>query len=907
MTPDGDPVLAARLTVPTVPGTFVRRERLVETLTEGAGRPLTLVTGPAGAGKTLLVADWSTACEPGAVAWLTVEPQDSAPGVFWSYVLHALRHHGIALPENIRGPARPGEVDHSLLARLAAWLNERDSRVILVLDEFDRVAGSAAVADELQFVLRHAGDGLRLVIISRTEPLLPLHRYRAAGELVDIRADDLAFRAEETATLVDRHGLPLSAEAARTLTERTEGWAAGLRLCALAAQRAADPESFLNDFEAGHSTVADFLLGEVLRAHPAETQDLLLRTSILERTHPDLANALTGRDDAEPVLEALQRANAFVEPLGHSWYRLHSLFAEILRVHLRVRRPGLEPELHRTAAEWLSRAGLLDEALRHAADAGDWELAAAELVDHLAIGRLLTGPAAERLDGLFAGMAPEASGPAPDLVRAARELAHHDVDRGVTYLRRAEENLPDLGTDSTDDAAAMRLSCAVLRVLAARVVGSADLAETAARDAAEAEQALPADRLERSPELTALMLTDLGSAQLWAGRFDAARATLSAAVDTAEGLPTAFPRHEAPGRVANVPPPEGAPPAGRTTGLSQHALSRLALIDFLHGRPGQAEAHARGAVAEAERSGLPVPYRTGMAQLVLAAVAVDRDDLTAAQDHLDQAAATSAATRDPLMAVELAILRSRLLVARGDPRAALLALDDMTRQPLVSAEPSPWVSDRIAMATAAAHLADGDPRAAVKVFEEQPLHSPESRAAEARARVAAGDGEGALRILDALPDPQDQGPAVDVWLLLTRAQVAEATGDSPAAEGLVLRALAAARPHQLRRPFREAGPWLGRLLRRPALAREHTWLTGTLAPLQAASPQRTQAPRPEPLSAREQDVLERLAQLMSTEEIAADLHLSVNTVKTHLKSIYRKLAATRRGEAVRRARELGLL
>lgn len=881
VTPDGDPVLAARLAVPTVPGTFVRRDRLVEQLAEGARRPLTLVNGPAGAGKTLLVADWITAGEPGAVAWLTVEPQDSAPGVFWSYVLHAFRHHGVAPPEHIGSPARPGEVDHSLLARLAAWLNERDSRVTLVLDEFDRVAGSAAVADELQFVLRHAGDGLRLVIISRTEPLLPLHRYRAAGELLDIRADDLAFRAQETAALVDRHGLPLSAEAARMLTERTEGWAAGLRLCALAAQRADDPESFLADFEAGHSTVADFLLGEVLRVHPAETQDLLLRTSILEKTHPDLANALTGRDDAEPVLEELQRTNAFVEPIGRSWYRLHSLFAEILRVHLRVRHPGLEPELHRTAAEWLSRAGLLDEALRHAADAGDWELAATELVDHLAIGRLLTGLAAERLDVLFAGMAPQASGPAPDLVRAARELAHHDVDRGLTYLRRAEENLPD---GDTDDAAAVRLTCAVLRVLAARVAGSADLAETAARDAAEAEHALPADRLERSPELTALMLTDLGSAQLWAGRFDAARSTLSAALAAAQGLSTAFARHE--------------------------ALGRLALIDFLHGRPGQAEAHARGAVAEAEQSGLPVSERTGMAQLVLAAVAIDRDDLAAAQGHLDEAAATSGAARDPIVAVELAILRSRILVARGDSGAALLTLDDMARQLLVSTEPSPWVSDRIAMATSSAHLADGDPKAAVKVFEEQPPHSPESLAAEARARVAAGDSERALRILDELPEPRDRGPAVDVWVLLTRAQAVDALGDSAAAESLLPRALAAARPYHLRRPFLEAGPWLRRrLLERPALTREHAWLTSTLSTRPAASRPRegSTSPRPEPLSPRELDVLERLAQLMSTEEIAADLHLSVNTVKTHLKGIYRKLAATRRGEAVRRARELGLL
>ncbi|SDO20754.1 LuxR family transcriptional regulator, maltose regulon positive regulatory protein [Streptomyces sp. cf386] len=881
LAPNGDPVLAARLTVPTVPATFVRRERLVEQLTEGARSPLTLVNGPAGAGKTLLVADWIAACAPGDVAWLTVEPEDSAPGVFWAYVLHAFRHHGVDLPESIGSPAHPGEVDHSLLARLAAWLNGRDSRVVLVLDEFDRVAGCAEVADGLQFVLRHAGEGLRLVIISRTEPLLPLHRYRAAGELVDIRADDLAFRAEETAALVDRHALPLSAEAARVLTDRTGGWAAGLRLCTLAAQRAGDPESFLKEFEPGHSTVADFLLGEVLRAHPAETQDLLLRTSILEETHPDLANALTGRDDAEPILEELQRANAFVEPIGHSWYRLHPLFAEILRVHLGVRHPGLEPELHRTAAKWLIRAGLLDEALPHAADAGDWELAAAEFIDHLAIGRLLTGLAAERLDGLFARMAPEASGPAPDLVRAARELARHDVGRGVIYLRRAEEHLPG------GDAAAVRLSCAVLRVLAARVAGSADMAETAARAAVEAERSLPADRLERCPELTALMLTDLGSAQLWAGRFDAARSTLSAAVRAAQGPSTAFPRHE--------------------------ALSRLALIDFLHGRPGRAESHARDAIAEAEHSGLSASDRTGMAQLVLAAVAIDRDDLGDARGHLDLAAGTSAASRDPILAVELAILRSRLLCARGDSRSALLALDDMAEQTLGSAEPSPWVSDRIAMATATAQLADGDPRAAVQVFEEQPAHGPESMVAEARARVAAGEGERALRILDALPDHHNRGPVIDVWALLTRAQAVDALGDSGAAQSLLLKALAAARPHHLRRPFLEAGPWVGRLLlQRPALAREHAWLTDTLArrPVDGRRREHREdlaSPPPEPLSARELDVLERLAQLMSTEEIAADLHLSVNTVKTHLKSIYRKLAATRRGEAVRRARELGLL
>ncbi|MCD9874827.1 LuxR C-terminal-related transcriptional regulator [Streptomyces guryensis] len=881
VTPTGDPVLAARFSVPAVPKTFVRRSRLSEQLDVGVRGPLTLVDGPAGAGKTLLVADWVTAGDlPGPAAWLTVEPEDSGPGVFWTYVLQALLHHGIALPDHIGSPARPGKVDHSLLTRLAAWMDGRDVPVIIVLDDFDGASASAEVADELQFVLRHAGDGLRLVIICRAEPLLPLHRYRAAGELVDIRSADLAFRSEETAALVDRHGLPLSADVARLLTERMGGWAAGVRLSALAAERADDPEDFLRDFEAGQSTLADFLLAEVLRAHPAETQDLLLRTSIVEETHPELANALTGRNDAEAILAELQRSNAFVEPIGHSWYRLHPLFAEILRAHLRVRHPGLEPELHRRAAKWLSGAGLLGEALPHAADAGDWDLAATEFIDDLAIGRMLTGLDAERLDGLFAAMTPDASGPATDLVRAARELTRHDVERGFAYLHDAEQKLPD----DPRDAAAAQFSCAVLRVLAARVAGSADMAETAAETAAEAARALPADRLEQRPELTALMLTDLGSAQLWAGRFDAARSTLSAAARAAEGPATAFPRHE--------------------------ALGRLGLIDYLHGWPGHAESHARAAISEAEHSGLPTSARTGVAQLVLAAVAIDRGDLVAARDHLDQAAASSAASRDPIVAVELVLLRSRMRLMEGDPQGALQDLDAMAEKPLASAAPSPWVSDRIAMARAAVRLAEDDPRAAAQVFEDQPPNTPEGLVAEARAHLAAGSGERALGILDALSDDPGRGPAVTAWALLARAQAVDALGDAATAESLVGRALAVSRPHQLRRPFLEAGPWLGRLLsRRPALTRGHDWLVDApegRSPAQRPK-QKSVVPSREPLSERELDVLERVAQLMSTEEVAADLHLSVNTVKTHLKSIYRKLAVSRRGEAVRQARELGLL
>ncbi|MEW2167770.1 AAA family ATPase, partial [Streptomyces sp. NPDC007084] len=699
VTPAGDPLLAVRFAVPRLTDTFVRRPRLADRLTAGVRGPLTLVTGPAGAGKTLAVAHWvTTARHPGDVAWLTVEREDTGPGIFWTYVLESLRRHGVAVPEGVGRPSSPGDVDHSLLTRLAAWLGERAEPVVLVLDDFDRAEASTAVTDEVQFVLSHAGGGLRLVLVSRTEPQLPLHRYRAAGAIAEVRGADLAFAVDETADLLRHHDLRLSRDGTRALTEWTGGWAAGLRLCVLAARGADDPGTFIKEFEAGRSTLADFLLAEVLDAQPAETQDLLLRTSVLDQIHPDLADALTGRDDGQAILDGLRRANAFVEAVGHGWYRLHPLFAEILRVHLRVRNPGLEPELRRRAARWLSDAGLLAEALPHAAGAGEWELAADRFVGEGAIGLLLTGLDAERLDGLFAGMPPDTAGPAACLVRAARELASHDVDRGLDHLHRAADALAAGHAATTEpteegaepvDTASLRLTHALLRVLAARLTGSADLARGAARDMRTAERSLPAERIGRHPELSALMLTDLGSAELWAGHFDAAVAALSAAARTGDGPATAYPRHE--------------------------ALSRLALIDFLHGRPGRAESHARDAVAEAERAGLPPGVRTGVAQLVLAAVAVDRDDLPAAQNHLDRATASPAASRDPVASAELGLVRARILLARGHPKEAVRVLEEL-RRPAREVCPSPWADERAALLLSAARLVLGDPAAALEAL-----------------------------------------------------------------------------------------------------------------------------------------------------------------------------------------------
>ncbi|MFI1699811.1 LuxR C-terminal-related transcriptional regulator [Streptomyces bobili] len=874
--PRGDPFLRTRFALPARPATFLRRQRLVDHLDQARETPLTLVNGAAGAGKTLLTADWA-AGQRQPVAWLTVEVGDRRPGVFWAYVLQALHAWGAPASEAVEPPSDATGVDQRLLATLAAELNDRDQPVILVLDEYDRLT-TAEVTEQLEFVLHHAGRGLHLVLVTRTEPLLPLHRYRAAGELTEIRAAELAFTSEEAVALLELHGLSLPLHAAAALVDRTRGWAAGLRLSALAARESADPELYLKEFEADRSTVADFLLAEVLKGQPEETQDLLLRVSVLERFCPDLANALTLRTDAEAVLARLHRANAFVEHLGHSWYQLHPLFGEILRAHLRERLPGLEPELHRRAAHWLRRCEFLPETLAHGAAASDWDFAADALVDDLAIGQLFTGLRSGDLTELFSPMGPEARSPAADLVRAAGDLSRYDLDRGLARLRSAEEHLAD---DAPEPAAA-KLSLALLEALVARLTGCPALAERAAEKADELRQELPAHLLDRHPELNALLLTHLGSARLWAGRFEDARAALTAAAGSPGGASTALPRED--------------------------SIEHLALLDYLNGWPGRAERRVLATVPEAERAGLPRPSGSGIGQLVLAAVAVDRHELGRAQALLDETAQLPSRTRDPVMAAGRALATARLLLVRGKARAAVEAADPAVAAAVVS----PWAAGYEALFASAAHLAEGRPDEAAEVLQGVTGDQPVCAVEAAAIQVAAGRASAAIELLDSIHTAGRPGPAVTVRAALVRAQAAQCAGDTDTARKLVTQALLDARQERLRRPFLDAGAWIRPLLATPALHELAAgWLTPGL-PRHGGQP-RPESPSPPPplveveLSGRERDVLERLARMMSTEEVAADLYVSVNTVKTHLKSVYRKLAVNRRGDAVRRARDLRLL
>ncbi|GLX50673.1 transcriptional regulator [Streptomyces hygroscopicus subsp. hygroscopicus] len=886
--PCGDPFLRTRFAIPTLPVTYLRRDRLLGHLDAAPGTPLTVVGGAAGAGKTLLVADWA-ARRGRPVAWLTAQMADKGRGTFWAYLLQALRRAGATLSDEVGLPAEAGRVDDALLTRLAAELSARAAPVTAVIDEYDRVT-DPEIADQLEFVLRHAGTGVRLVLVTRTEPLLPLHRYRAAGAVTEIRNDELAFTPEEAAALLELHGMRLPPDEVAALLARTRGWAAGLRLSALAAQGERDPRSYLREFEADRTTIGDYLIAEVLRRQRPETQDLLLRISVLDRFCPALADALTGRADAELILTGLHRENAFVEDLGHSWFRLHPLFREILRAHLRARHPGLETELHRRAAGWLRHSGPLGETLEHAAAAGDWAGAAEALVGDLALGELLAGPRAESLAALFAAMGPEPRTPATDLVRAARALSLGDLDRGLPILERAARTLAreprpaakGIAPTASDPAAA-RLGCTLLQALAARLTGSPAQAEAAARRAEELRREVPGRLLDLHPELTALLRAHLGAAHLWAGRFTEARAALTAVADA--------------GRTAAV-----RPSAAR---VGEECLAQLALLDHLDGHPGRAERKALTALADADHTGTSAPPGAALATLVLAAVATDRDELDRAEALLDSL--TDDVRRpgcDPASRAEHALVIARLLLARGDTEGALEAAD----RTVVAREPSPWVEAQAALVVAGSHLAEGRPALAAKLLTELPGEDPLCLVDAARAELAAGRPAHAGDLLDRIRPRQGLGTVTAVRAALAEAQLAGVEGDREARRRFVAQALREARRDRLRRPFREAGPWLRPLLATaPLRALAEGWLLpGAPAP-DGTAPAAEPAPVVEELTGRERDVLVRLAEMMSTEEIAADLFVSVNTVKTHLKSAYRKLGVNRRHDAVRRARELGLL
>src|SRR4051794_20679459 len=332
----------------SLPPALIARPRLVRRLESGVRGPLTLLAAPAGAGKTALIREWAARQSSLPVAWLVVDEAEREPRRFWRGVLDSLAEAGVPSPA-----AHPGEGADALIAVLERTLEALATPVVLVLDDLHEVDDSPVVA-ELDRLLRRPPVALRLVIATRADPRLRVGRMRLEGALTELRAADLAFTLAETGELLAASGIDVPADTVPRLWERTEGWAAGLRLAALAMRDHPDPERFVAEFAGVDSTVADYLLAEVLARRPAEQREFLLRISILDSVCGELADALTGRADGAGMLATLEREHALIAPSDGAriWHRVHPLFAELLRSELSYRSPEAVPGLHRRAAAW---------------------------------------------------------------------------------------------------------------------------------------------------------------------------------------------------------------------------------------------------------------------------------------------------------------------------------------------------------------------------------------------------------------------------------------------------------------------------------------------------------------------------------------------------------------------------
>jgi LuxR family maltose regulon positive regulatory protein len=882
----GGALLVTKLAVPQLSRSPVIRPRLLTMLDQAARRPLTLLAAPAGSGKTVLLASWLAGGQPpGPVAWVTLDAQDDATRL-WTHVLAALRQSGAAIDDTaLAGAAAPVSTgDYGFLVQLVNGLATFTTPVVIVLDDLHEVR-NPAVMGQLRFLMQHAPPQLRLVLATRADPQLPLHRLRVTGEIAEIRAADLAFTLAEAEQFLDDAEVRLTAADLESLWACTEGWAAGLRLAAQSLRRHPEPERFVAEFTGENWAVAGYLAEEVLARQTPDARQFMLSTSVADRLRGGLADALVGRTGSAAVLARLASEHAFLTALGpqHDWYAYHPLFAQLLRAELQRKQPGRVAELHRRAATWYGVQGMAAEAFHHALLAADTGLAAELLTVHW-FAMLADGRVSALVDLL--GQLPAAqlrADPELSVVAAICQLALGAPEQADDWLSRADEAAGPVPAGGDRFMAARTIA----RLYRARLHG--DLVSASA--SAEELLALPSEpgglQLADGPTRRSLALANLGAAELWNGRFAVAATQLRAARVDAER-------------------------SGRDD-VVLDTTGHLAVLEMLSGRLTRAVELAGATRDRAVRAGWPASPAQACAELALAGVLYHRNDLDNAAQAVERATGMTSARSDRTVALAAALVEAWLLVCLGHEDAAdgLGSLRAALRE---LGRPQASLLDGAARRLEARLLvAAGEPEAALEIFERRRVGRPtaEDTVMLARLRLVNGDPVGAARIrLRELGDEAAELrlPArIEAWLL--DAMISSELAEHDRAGHSLERAIELAAPEGFRRVFVEAGDparvLLARHLEEGAAQPGVAELLETLGrPVVAASG----ADGPvEPLSERERIVLRYLSSMLSASEIAAELYVSVNTVKTHVRSIYRKLDTNRRRDAVRRAKELQLL
>jgi len=926
------PLLQTKLHVPPVrsdPSTGLRarlvlRPRLVERLERGRNLKLTLISAPAGFGKTTLVAEWvrrlSEAGTADGIAWLSLDEDDNDLARFLVYVVATLSEIEATIGKGVLNQLRtsppPAEEILTFLINVIATM---PGPIILVLDDYHLI-GDQAIHDALAFLLARLPRQMHLVIATREDPPLSLARLRARGQLTELRAMDLRFTPSEAAEFLNQvMGLALSAKDIAALEARTEGWIAGLQLAALALQGTIstrgqqDVSGFIQSFTGSHRFVLDYLVEEVLERQPENIQTFLLQTAILDRLTAPLCDAVSGQDNGQETLESLDRANLFIVPLDNErrWYRFHHLFADLLNQRLRQAQPELIPSLHQRASEWYEQNDLADEAIEHALQAGDRARAASlmEVQSDAAWRRGEHAKLRHWLDALPL-----------EAVRAQPRLCVYHTwylfaggrqDEAEAALRACEEAMdagPDLLTSTTPlaprgllsdlDRQMMRGRAAIIRAFIAAYIGDIPAIIHHARRA-----------LDYLPEQDLTWRRDaalaLGDAQGFRGDLAAAYAARMEAAEASQA-------------------------AGDDI-FSLLAYLKVAITLREQGRLQRTIELCQEQLEFASRSGLLHASVPGGFLAIWGEVLAELGDLDGALDLVTRGMESAARGGESLVTGWGYLCLIRVLYSRGDRAGVIEVARKMERGARESRIP-PWIAAEAAAWKARAWLAQGKLAAGSRWARQRGLiaggHPKQMDAFDffslnafvvlARTLLARERWDEAIGLLSRLLEAAEAGERTSkaIEILGLQAMAAQAKGDTSLALAAIENALTLAEPEGFVQTFVDEGPPMAHLLYEafgrgiaPDYVRRLLGAFPVVDPEQPTSeqPRGTESDLVEPLSERELEVLQLVAEGLTNREIAARLFLSPNTVKAHTRNLYGKLGVHSRTHAVARARALGIL
>ena len=857
----------------------VDRPRLHALLSAGLACHVTIVAATSGWGKTLLAASWLAAgAGERPVAWVNLDAGDDDPRTFWRALAAAML--AVAGPEPAAALRRvvADVVDGDELPGLfAAALRQAARPVVLVLDNLHEVQSSAVHAGLVRLIERPL-PMLALLVTTRRDPPWPLERLRLAGLVAEVRAHDLAFRVDEAAALFAQLHVELDTAQVRRLVERTEGWPAGLRLVALHLRHHADVDAAIAGFSGDDHSVAGYLITEVLDRQSPELLQFLRQISTVDVVSADLAQALTGRHDSPQLLADLAASHLFVQAVDRPgrWYRLHRLIADILRAQPTT--PRERRDLHRRAAEWFRDQGMPLEAISAAVAGQLWPLAAEMVGIHVVA--LAHQGRARGLERILLAV------PAITL-RAYPELA-----AGLAGARIIQGNSSDVA-DLLEAARAGTGRVHGRHAARARLLVNLAASGLARLDgnwqaAAAAQRAVPTDPavvaglgIAGAEILPVSVHNTLGTAALWAGDLAHADHHLRAAVEIRLASPA----------------------------LAQlNAAAYRALLIAERGELDAAEASARQVISTASAAGLEHTAQVVAAYLAMARILLDRDDLGGIEDWLSRIADVQAVAPEPHIRLSAALVLAARREAAGDRERSLLGLRATVAELRGWSPPVPLWEQRLACEAGLLARA-GDIAAARNLVEQmQPAATPAGGIAAARLLLLLGD-------LPAAIDARARGhaahtPRTRVEAAVLDTLLALATGNQDEALDRLEDALGTAAPWALRRLIlaeADLQPLLAQRIERGTAA--PAFALDVLERMPGVAPAVNEAKRAlvDPLTDRERTILRYLASSLSNNEIASELYVSVSTVKTHQRAVYRKLDAKNRRDAVRRARTLQLL